>query len=639
MKRLSLITLILASVFTACQGPIEPTPTGPTVVFVPEGAVELKDTQFGMYYGDVNNDGLGVFSVVLSDALCYQDKIGSPYLDSEGDMVVLQFRTPLLASDAAVALPVGEFTVSDESAENTIYAPESYVTRMTGSTQVKWAVKSGLVTVAKDDKGAYTVVAQGLAIEKNNVVDTVDYVCKSAIVMNDFQEIAPSLLGGEDDIVNMPFPYLNCVYYGDLYGNGTGNFLISMATKGFIELDSNGTESMTDLPGVYVTLNFFSRLYSGNQIPVLEEGTYTVSTTSSDQLLSRWTLMPGMLMDSTPFGTYILQLTAGGEGIMEYVNSGFVKVEYPESETKAANASYCVMTYELKTSKRELKGVWRGEIPVNNLAEGSNESFLTTLDHDVDCDMAKVTGGSLRLIETLHRKNVEAQWDYDIAEAWQLYLQPRDWTKEEYDIPWVDADNAAGADGIVGTADDWMYDKNQNGIRDRLEAWCADGDVMVLEFILPLGSQGVLAPELNKTYTYTMQPSLSLEAEMYEIYVSQMGRPNDEIFDSRYGQEHKGWSEQLGLDPNNPADFDRCNARRGFTWASDGFRGNWYLHYEKGQHMMLDEHAPAINGWVKVTRTADDLYDFEWDFIDDNPGTPNKITGSKKDCKVSIHLN
>ena len=136
-----------------------------------------------------------------------------------------------------------------------------------------------------------------------------------------------------------------------------------------------------------------------------------------------------------------------------------------------------------------------------------------------------------------------------------------------------------------------------------------------------------------------MQPSLSLDAEMYEIYVSQMGRPADEVFDQQYAKQYPGWAEQLGLDPKNDADYDRCNARRGFTWSSDGFRGNWYLHYETGRHRVLDGHAPAINGTVKVTRTADNVYDFEWDFIDDNPGTPNRITGSMKDCVVKIHLN
>ena len=221
-----------------------------------------------------------------------------------------------------------------------------------------------------------------------------------------------------------------------------------------------------------------------------------------------------------------------------------------------------------------------------------------------------------------------------------MISQRHDWTAEEKDIPWVDEENEAGADGIIGTDDDWMYDKNQNGIRDRLEAWCGDGDAMVLEFVLPLGSMGELAPELNKEYVYTMQPSLEIGAEMYEIYVSQMGRPNDEIFDQRYAQEHRGWGEMLGLDPNDPASYDRCNARRGFTWSEgNGFRGNWYQHYETGRHHVLDEHAPAINGTVKVVRTGDDVYNFEWNFIDDNPGTPNRITGSLKDCKVKIHLN
>ena len=247
--------------------------------------------------------------------------------------------------------------------------------------------------------------------------------------------------------------------------------------------------------------------------------------------------------------------------------------------------------------------------------------------------MSKVTEGSLRLTETLHRKNVEAQWDYDIAEAWTLFLGPRDWTLAEKEIPWVDEENQNGADGIEGTKDDWMYDKNKNGVRDRLEAWCGDGDVMSLEFILPLGSQGVIAPELNKEYVYTMQPSLAVDAEMYEIYVSQMGRPADEIFDWQYAKEHPGWAEGLGI-----TSYDRCNARRGFTWASDGYRGNWYQHYETGSHHVLDEHAPAINGTVKVKRTDVDVYDIEWDFIDDLPGTPNKITGSIKNIKVKLHF-
>ena len=131
-----------------------------------------------------------------------------------------------------------------------------------------------------------------------------------------------------------------------------------------------------------------------------------------------------------------------------------------------------------------------------------------------------------------------------------------------------------------------------------------------------------------------MQPSMSIDDEFYELYVSQMGRPADEVFDSRYAKDFPQWAAKLNIE-----NYDWSCARRGFTWASDGYRGNWYLHYESGRHLVLDEHAPAINGTVKVVRTGMDTYDLEWDFIDDYPGTPNKITGSIKNIKVKTYLN
>ena len=62
------------------------------------------------------------------------------------------------------------------------------------------------------------------------------------------------------------------------------------------------------------------------------------------------------------------------------------------------------------------------------------------------------------------------------------------------------------------------------------------------------------------------------------------------------------------------------------------------MHNKEGEHFMIDGHAPAINGWVKVKRTAEKTYDFSWEFIDDNPGSPNTITGSINGCTVEIQL-
>lgn len=615
MKRLFLITLMAISMAWACTPALEST-ADKSVVVLPGGPVVLEDAQFGMYYGNLNYEGIGRFSIVLSDARCYQDELNKPYMDSEGDMLVLMFKTELLAEDAEIALPVGEYEVSSEDALAIIDANSSYVTRFVGSMQSKWNLESGTFSVKMDDNGEYEISTDNLVIVKGQERDSVAYVCKSPLVLADYQEAAPGMLSTSDDIIDMPFPELECVYNGDLFGNGTGNFLVNIWTKGFV-VDGE----MMDVPGIYITMNFFSRLYSGSSSPVLEEGLYTVTTTS-ETLLQRWSMLPGMYMESTPFGSYLLQIAGDKSQAMEFIVSGFADVKYDEdSEVTSGSgaARPCTITYSFKTSSRTISGVWKGDVVVDNQAGTSNESFLTTLDHDVECDMSKVTKGSLRKIETLHRDNVEEAWDYDIAEAWQLALEPRDWTQEEKDIP-------------------WLQDDNENGIPDRLEAYCADGDVMILEFILPLdvasnySTEQILAPELNKTYTYTMQPSLSVEHEMYEIYVSRMGRPVDEIFDWRYARDHAGWAENLGIES-----YDRCNARRGFTWSEDGFRGNWYLHYETGRHQVLDGHAPAVNGWVTVKRTGENTYDFAWDFIDDNPGTPNKITGSIENVPVTIY--
>lgn len=630
MKRILLTTIAVLPLLFACQRP-DLTPV--QVVEVPEGTVLLEDTQLGMYYGDADYNGMGVFSLVLSDARCYQDKIDSPYIDSEGDMLVLQLRTDPLADDAAIMLPAGNYPVSDKKEKNTIYASGSYVKRLVGTSQSKWDVKSGNVSISRDESGEYQITTEDLVISKGDQTDTVGYACFSKIDIADYMVTAPALLSTSDDIVDMPFPRLDCVYNGDLYGNGAGTFVVNLSTKGFLALNEEGVDEITDIPGIYITLSFFSKLYASSSSPILEAGRYNVSTATSESLFQRWSILPGLMMETTPFGSYVLQQPAEGEGTMEFINSGYVDVEYEGDET--------IMTYSFTTSSRKISGVWRGVIAVDNQSGGTNDSYLTTLDHDVECDMSKVEGGTLRLIETLHRENVKPEWDYDIAEAWQLYLQPRDWTKEEKEIPWVDPDKSKNwrdyvGDDYVGDEpptdpDFYMYDKNENGIRDRLEAWCADGDLMVFEFILPLGSQGVIAPELNRTYTYTFQPSLAMDDNSYEIYVSRMGRPYDEIFDEAYAKQNPGWADFL-------EGYDRCNARRGFTWSADGWRGNWYMHNEIGKHQVLDGYAPAINGCVKVTRTADDTYDFEWDFIDDLPGTPNRITGSVRNCKVTIQI-
>lgn len=640
MKRTILTTIAVLSLLSACQGPeIVPDP----VVVIPEGATVLQDTKLGMYYGDLKHDGLGVFSLVLSDARCYQDELDNPYIDSEGDMLVLRFRTPLLEDAEPIAIPSGEYNVSDTLELNTVTAAESYMKRLTGSSQAKWDIKSGTVTISRNETGEYSILTKDMVIARGEQTDTVEYACVSNLEIADYMYVAPAMISLSDDIIDMPFPRLDCIYNGNLFASNTGSFVLNFSTKGFVDDQGN----VADIPGVYITLSAFSYLFQGKAQPHLKEGRYNVATATNDALFKEWSILPGLMYETSPFGSYLLQQTTDGEYTMEFISTGYMDVKYDQDPSLTTGPTKaCTLTYSFKTSSRTVSGVWKGNVTVDNQAEGTSGSYLSTLEDDVECNMSKTkTTATLRKIETLHRDNVKPEWDYDIAEAWQLYLEPRDWTAEEKAIPWVDTEEGdpLGPDGKAGTEDDYMYDKNNNGIRDRLEAYCADGDWMILEFILPLGSEGQFAPELDKEYTYVMQPNLVIDHQYYDLYASKMGRPDDGIFDMKYANDNPGWAEFLYYNAVNDDPegkraeaYDRCNGRRGFTWSTDGYRGNWYMHYEENKHQILDGFAPAINGWVKVTRTAEDKYDFKWNFIDDYPGTANKITGSINGVQVHI---
>lgn len=180
----------------------------------------------------------------------------------------------------------------------------------------------------------------------------------------------------------------------------------------------------------------------------------------------------------------------------------------------------------------------------------------------------------------------------EIAEAWQLWLEPRGWNDEEKKLPWD----------------------------ERLEAWNPNGDVMVLEFVVPSGTYGDIAPEINKEYIYQIQPNLSMDDQLYDLSVSQMGRPYDDIF---YEPLWDKYTYMTG-----------CDARRGFTYDG-GFDGNWYLHYIEGTWQNMDINAPAVKGTVEVTRTSEwtfitggreAQFKIVWDLFDDTEQS-NNITG------------
>lgn len=577
-KFLQFLTLaVLAASAVSCNTPEDPVEKAPIKVL--EGNVSLVDMEFGMYYGNTGKDGLGVYSVVLSDAVCFRDGYGQPYLDSEGDMLVLEFKAPAQDSDAPIMIPAGTYVVDPtKSGASTINVANSYVKRLVGSIQYHYELVSGSVVVGRNDEGGYDIITENLVIAKGSEQFSVQYSYNGNIMFEDWNRVAASLQTIKDDIIDIPFTEVSAVYYGNLFGYGTGNFVVSLSTAGFME-DETGT-----VPGVALILNMFGELIAKDNEILLKEGTYTVYPSFNS---SEFSMLFGLNMDGVPFGTYLAQIDGDLAQALEFIGNGTVEVT---RDSDSYNDVY-TLKYDLVTPTRKVQGTWVGPLVFDNQATDSGRVILSTLDGDVECDMRKIERGDLRHIETLKTTPLPS---IDIAEAWQLYLQPRMWTEEEKKLPWD----------------------------ERIAAWDPNGDVMILEFVVPLGSNGDIAPEINKEYSYQIQPNLAMDEQLYDLSVSNMGRPYDDIF---YEPNWKDYTYMTGTD-----------ARRGFTWAEDGYRGNWYLHYIEGTWQNMDEHAPAVKGTVKVTRLTEPVvaagggrqaeFKFVWDLYDDAEASYN-ITG------------
>jgi hypothetical protein len=513
-------------------------------------------------------------------------------MDSEGDMLVLEFNGPLAEDELNPRIPEGTYVVgATKSGESTIDPTRSYVQRFVGNVQSKYEIKSGSITVGASQSGGYDLYTTDLVISKAGQDYSVRYSYNGDILLEDYMLVAPSQVGLKEDVVDMPFADAEGGYYGNLYGYGTANYMITLNTRGFADDDSN------TLPGMMLVLNLFDELPSGdNKKIVITPGTYTVQTYMNAAV---GTMLYGLTMSdssgaSSPFGTFFYQITADGQQSVEFIDAGTLKVDHDDDADGDGDYKY-TFEYDFTSSAagRGYRGSWVGEVHVSDLSTDSDRVILSTLEDDVYCDMSKVETATLSKVETLQSTlNTDASPRKDLKTVWQLHLQPRDWTAEE---------------------------KNKYDWDERLEVWTPDGDCMVLEFILPLDSNGEIAPRPNYEYVYTIQPNCSIDSPENAMCCSQMGRPYDDLFHPETAQ-YWGYANYSWF----PKEFDYCNARRGFTW--DGwFRGVWYYHLRTGKYFDMDENAPGVFGTVKVIRNGN-IYTIVWDLLDDAE-SPNKIQG------------
>ena len=160
MKKFAgLLTVILSALtFVGCdESKLQSQAESPVVLY--QGSIELSDKKFGLYYGDKFGNEIGVYYVVLSDAMCFNSGYANPYLDSEGDMLVLEFHNGKVEdNESNLRVPDGTYIVGEPvDGEMRVNPKNSYVQKLEGSMQKKYAIQSGEIHVATSITGGYDI--------------------------------------------------------------------------------------------------------------------------------------------------------------------------------------------------------------------------------------------------------------------------------------------------------------------------------------------------------------------------------------------------------------------------------------------------------------------------------------------------
>jgi hypothetical protein len=257
-------------------------------------------------------------------------------------MLVIEFLSELQSSDAAAAIPDGVYEIAaTKSVTPSVNAENSYLKKLVGNTSYQYNFLSGSVKVSSKPDGTYDIITQDLKIKRGEEVHDVQYSYSGPIKLDEWSKIAANIQDITSDIVDMPFTEVSAVYYGNLFGYGTGNYVITFATDGFMA-DETGT-----VPGVALIMNMFGEILPKDKEIFLAEGTYTVYPTFNS---SEFSMLFGLNMDGMPFGTYLAQVDNKQNQSLEFIGNGTVEVS---RESVEYNDVYTIK-YDLVTPTRKV---------------------------------------------------------------------------------------------------------------------------------------------------------------------------------------------------------------------------------------------------------------------------------------------
>ncbi len=413
--------------------------------------------------------------------------------------------------------------------------------------------------------------------------------CNDPVVVEPQPEEPEIIDAGDINLVDPQFG----LYFGKKTAQLATYYVVLSDEDAILKRDNYG-EPYLATEGDMLVVEFIAPVAQDEKNIILPLGTYTLAQDAST----------GMTFDASK--SYVQKYTSDGNQRRYNIENGRIVVDVNDDGEQT-------IEFDLTDGTRKFKGSWTGVMNIQDASNDKSALTYSTLSSDVECDLQYVQSGTMTKFMDIHNENGAPR---DFASYWRLSLYPQ-----------------------VFTEDNLSHDAQGDTPEIIIPL-----DAMLFNFVLPLDSNGEIAPEEGKTYVYIIQPNLEMEDPMYTYMVSEMGRPYYDIFDPTQADKYYFMTN-----------YDYCNSARGYYWAG-GEEGTWYttVYAKAGSWTYKGSQvpepplptdpendpdwsrkiytyaykyfAPLVNGTFTVVRNANQ-YTLNWTLYDDIPAH-NEVKGS-----------
>lgn len=377
LQRLSVAALAaaLACFAAACNNDSpEPEPE-------PKGS-QLDRVANAVYYGSRTGTIQENFYLQLSDAACREDENGHLVPTDGGMLLTLDFWAPFLGIDE-LALPEGEYVLSDSYDDRTLDVSSTCLQRDNGTTVEIYFFVSGSATVARDGN-TYTITAR--FIDGASVEHAFHY--RGAI------EWTRRDTGNDDPIardVRTTFIGGDGIYFGDRDKNGLGFFELYLYD---VPLEGN----FLSREGHMLVMQLYAPLQDDSEeLIFLPEGTYAPSKGSPAEFRFVEGSMELHEDHFMPAGSVAEYDDADGAPHYGMIDGGTLTV-------RRTGDSYTIACKLGMEKSLTFEADYTGAIPMENRSgwrEGGGG--FSTLHYDIEVDLSDRATGTMQCMGDFYR--------------------------------------------------------------------------------------------------------------------------------------------------------------------------------------------------------------------------------------------